>query len=189
MKIAAKHNLFVVEDCALAIGTKFKGVHVGLLGDVGTFSFYPVKHMTTAEGGMLITKHEEIANKIYITENFNLFVFLEVASLTAYALVATGSPLRGNVSSFRYLLIGTVGASFYLLGVGYLYAATGTLNMTDMAARLPDVMASRSVSTTCGHSSGTSPSASVSPASGKAVPNSSIRCATASARALDSDRI
>jgi dTDP-4-amino-4,6-dideoxygalactose transaminase len=62
--IAAKQNLFVLEDCALAIGTKYKDIHAGLLGDVGCFSFYPVKHMTTAEGGMLITKDEQIASKI-----------------------------------------------------------------------------------------------------------------------------
>jgi len=54
-KIAKEHGLFVAEDCALAIGTYFEGVHAGLHGDVGCFSFYPVKHMTTAEGGMLIT--------------------------------------------------------------------------------------------------------------------------------------
>jgi len=62
--IAKKHHLFVVEDCALAIGTYFKGRHAGLHGDTGCFSFYPVKHMTTAEGGMLITRHQEIANRI-----------------------------------------------------------------------------------------------------------------------------
>jgi len=76
---------------------------------------------------------------------FNLFVFLEVSSLTGYALIATGDSQRGNVSSLRYLFIGTIGASFYLLGVGYLYAATGTLNMGDLAARLPEVAASRTV--------------------------------------------
>jgi len=59
--IAEKYGLFVVEDAALAIGTYYKGVHAGLLGDVGCFSFYPIKHMTTAEGGMLITRNEEIA--------------------------------------------------------------------------------------------------------------------------------
>jgi len=64
MDIAKRRRLFVVEDCALAIGTYFKGVHAGLHGDVGCFSFYPVKHITTAEGGMLITRHPEIAEKI-----------------------------------------------------------------------------------------------------------------------------
>ena len=62
--IAKKHKLFVVEDCALAVGTYFKGVHAGLHGDVGCFSFYPIKHLTTAEGGMLTTKDENIAKKI-----------------------------------------------------------------------------------------------------------------------------
>ena len=54
--IARKHGLFVVEDCALAIGTVSTASHAGLLGDVGSFSFYPVKHITTAEGGMVITR-------------------------------------------------------------------------------------------------------------------------------------
>lgn len=63
-EIANKHSLFVVEDCALAIGSYFKDVHVGLHGDAGCFSFYPVKQMTTAEGGMLITRHAEIADRI-----------------------------------------------------------------------------------------------------------------------------
>ncbi len=60
-EISKKYGLFVIEDAALAIGTYYKGVHAGLLGDVGCFSFYPIKHMTTAEGGMLITRNEEIA--------------------------------------------------------------------------------------------------------------------------------
>jgi dTDP-4-amino-4,6-dideoxygalactose transaminase len=62
--IAAKHGLFVVEDCALAIGTSYKGKPAGLWGDAGCFSFYPVKHMTTAEGGMLTSRHQEVVRKI-----------------------------------------------------------------------------------------------------------------------------
>lgn len=62
--IARNHTLFVVEDCALAIGTYYKGRHAGLHGDTGCFSFYPVKHMTTAEGGMLTTGEPELAAKI-----------------------------------------------------------------------------------------------------------------------------
>lgn len=64
LEIASAHGLFVVEDCALAIGTRYKGVHAGLFGDVGCFSFYPVKHMTTAEGGMSITRHENLADRL-----------------------------------------------------------------------------------------------------------------------------
>ena len=64
VEIADERDLFVLEDSALAIGSSYKGVHAGLHGDAGCFSFYPVKHMTTAEGGMLITKHKDLADRI-----------------------------------------------------------------------------------------------------------------------------
>ena len=69
---------------------------------------------------------------------FNLYVFLEISSLAAYALLASGGD-RASVATFRYVLIGTIAASFYLLGLGYLYALTGTLNMADLAVRLSSV--------------------------------------------------
>ena len=72
MSIARKHGLPVVEDCALAIGTKYRGIHAGLHGNVGCFSFYPVKHMTTAEGGMLITRDENIAKAIELKRAFGV---------------------------------------------------------------------------------------------------------------------
>ena len=75
---------------------------------------------------------------------FNLFVLLEVTSLSGYALVAIGTK-KASVASFRYLIIGTIGASFYLLGVGYLYISTGSLNMEDLRLLLPSVYASRVV--------------------------------------------
>ena len=61
---------------------------------------------------------------------FNLYVFLEITSLSGYALIAMGGD-KGVTSAFRYLLIGTIGASFYLLGVAFIYGETGTLNMYD----------------------------------------------------------
>ena len=64
MQIARAHDLYVVEDCAVALGATVEGTHVGLLGDVGTFSFYPVKHITTGEGGMVITTREDLADRI-----------------------------------------------------------------------------------------------------------------------------
>lgn len=64
MVIADKHNLIVIEDCALAVGSYYKGKHAGLWGDIGCYSFYPVKHFTTAEGGMSITKHAQVAEKL-----------------------------------------------------------------------------------------------------------------------------
>ncbi|MFC1584525.1 DegT/DnrJ/EryC1/StrS family aminotransferase [Fibrobacterota bacterium] len=62
--IAEKRGLLVVEDCALSIGARINGVHTGLFGDAGCFSFYPVKHMTTAEGGALITRDPGLAKQI-----------------------------------------------------------------------------------------------------------------------------
>ncbi|HVR28196.1 MAG TPA: proton-conducting transporter membrane subunit [Thermoanaerobaculia bacterium] len=67
---------------------------------------------------------------------FNLYVFLEMSALGAYALLAGGGD-RAAVAVFRYLLLGTIAAAFYLLGIGHLYAVTGTLNLADLAARLP----------------------------------------------------
>jgi dTDP-4-amino-4,6-dideoxygalactose transaminase len=59
--LASNRGLVVLEDCALSVGTRLNGTHAGLLGDAGCFSFYPVKHITTAEGGMLITGSRHIS--------------------------------------------------------------------------------------------------------------------------------
>ncbi len=67
---------------------------------------------------------------------FNLYVFLEISSLAAYALLAVGSR-QAPLSTFRYLTMGTAGASFYLFGLAFLYLETGTLNMADMGRLLP----------------------------------------------------
>ncbi|WP_049893547.1 monovalent cation/H+ antiporter subunit D family protein [Halogranum rubrum] len=67
---------------------------------------------------------------------FNLYVFLEITGLAAYALVATGDDGRAAVGALKYLLVGTVGASLFLIGIGYAFVATGTLNMADLAAKL-----------------------------------------------------
>ncbi|MGD2185592.1 MAG: monovalent cation/H+ antiporter subunit D family protein [Desulfobacterales bacterium] len=73
---------------------------------------------------------------------FNLFVLLEVASLTGYSLVAIGKG-RASFASIRYLIIGTIGASFYLIGIGYLYIMTGSLNMADLRMILPSLYATK----------------------------------------------
>lgn len=68
--LAAKYNLTILEDCALAIGTRENGVHAGLLGEAGCFSFYPIKHMTTAEGGMIITNDDDLATRLKLQRAF-----------------------------------------------------------------------------------------------------------------------
>lgn len=67
---------------------------------------------------------------------FNMYVFLEIMALSAYALVASGERGRSAIAALKYLLMGTVGASLFLLGVGYAYIGTGTLNMADLATEL-----------------------------------------------------
>ena len=69
---------------------------------------------------------------------FNLYVLLEITALTGYALIAMGDN-RALVASFNYVILGTIGASFYLLGVGHLYIMTGSLNMADLLTILPDL--------------------------------------------------
>ncbi|MCW8109522.1 monovalent cation/H+ antiporter subunit D family protein [Alteromonas ponticola] len=70
---------------------------------------------------------------------FNMFVFLEISSLSSYALIGMGKNRRALTASFHYLILGTLGATFFLLGIGMLLAATGTLNMQDLSMLLPAV--------------------------------------------------
>ena len=65
---------------------------------------------------------------------FNLFVFLEISSLSSYILISLGKDRRALTAAYRYLVMGTIGATFILIGVGLLYMMTGTLNMADLAA-------------------------------------------------------
>ncbi len=76
---------------------------------------------------------------------FNLFVFMEISSLASYALISMGKNRAALISSFRYLIMGTIGATFLLIGIGLMYAHTGTLNMTDLAQRLPALLGKQSV--------------------------------------------
>ncbi len=62
-KIAKKHNIKVIEDAAEAIGLEFKGQECGSFGDISTFSFYPNKHITTGEGGMVLTDDIDLAER------------------------------------------------------------------------------------------------------------------------------
>lgn len=76
---------------------------------------------------------------------FNVFVFLEITSLATYALIALGRDRRALTAAYQYLLLGTIGATLYVIGVGLLYLVTGTLNLADLAQRLPGVADRRPV--------------------------------------------
>lgn len=78
---------------------------------------------------------------------FNLFVFLEISSLSSYALISMGRQRQALTAAFQYLVMGTIGATFLLIGIGLTYAVTGTLNMSDITARLQDVEEFRTLHT------------------------------------------
>ncbi len=76
---------------------------------------------------------------------FNLYVFLEIASLAGYALIAVGRRREALLASYNYLIIGTIASTLFLLGVGYLYMITGTLNMPDLRVHLAELYGSRTL--------------------------------------------
>lgn len=76
---------------------------------------------------------------------FNVFVFLEISSLSSYVLISLGRDRRALTAAYQYLIMGTIGATFILIGIGLLYVMTGTLNMMDLAARIPAVSGTRTI--------------------------------------------
>jgi len=96
--------------------------------------------------GMILLLIGGLAGVVVTGDLFNLFVFLEIYSLASYALITLGGD-RAVVASFRYLILGTIAGSFYLLGIGFIYFTTGTLNMADAAQLLPSMYTSPAVMT------------------------------------------
>jgi len=72
MKIAERYSLYVVEDCAISLGAKINGKPIGTYGDVGCFSFHPVKQMTTGEGGMIVTKSNDLKETLFLERAFGV---------------------------------------------------------------------------------------------------------------------
>ncbi len=106
--------------------------------DKAKHGFYYTAYLLAMAGlsGILITG-----------DAFNLFVFLEISSLATYTLVSLASDRRCLTAAFRYLIMGTIGATFILIGVGLLYMKTGTLNMLDLAERIAAFDRSRTINT------------------------------------------
>ncbi len=76
---------------------------------------------------------------------FNVFVFLEISALSSYVLISMGQDRRALTAAYSYLIMGTLGATFILIGIGLLYIMTGTLNMADMAVQIQPVLQTRTV--------------------------------------------
>ncbi len=94
--------------------------------------------------GLLLLLIAGLSGVVVTGDLFNLFVFLEIYSLASYALITLGGD-KAVVASFRYLILGTIAGSFYLLGVGFIYFSTGTLNMADAARLLPPLYGSPTI--------------------------------------------
>jgi len=80
-----------------------------------------------------------MAGIVVAADAFNIFVFMEISSLASYVLIAGGPDRRALPATFKYLIMGTIGATFYLIGVGLIYMMTGTLNLADMELRIHEV--------------------------------------------------
>lgn len=85
-----------------------------------------------------------LTGAVFAADLFNVFVFLEVITLSVSALVCMAGG-KALVFAFRYLILASIGATFYLLGVSFFYAATGTLNMADLKERVPALLDSKAV--------------------------------------------
>ena len=123
----------VVAAVALLVLTATRRMAAREMGDRPGLFYGAVLMMLTGLLGIVVTG-----------DLFNVFVFLEISSLATYALIFMGGG-RAMIAAFRYLIVGTLGGALYLLGVGYLYFSTGTLNMADTAARLPEILDSPAV--------------------------------------------
>jgi len=132
----------------IALRIDAMGALIGLLiGAVGMLAAIFSGHSLVAEvrtekhtlfqAGFLLCQ-AGLVGIVYTGDVFNAFVFLEISSIGTYALIAIGEgrDRRALPAAFNYLILGTVGATLYVIGVGFLYGATGTLNMVDMASRL-----------------------------------------------------
>ena len=128
LDIASNLLLFIVSATA-TLGLLFARKSVAKELPEYLQPYFYISYLLTLGGllGVLITN-----------DAFNMFVFLEISSLATYGMIALGftRDRRALTASFRYLIIGTVGATFFVMGVFFLYAATGTLNITDIAQQL-----------------------------------------------------
>ena len=121
-----------IEFRADYLGTLIMLVVVGVAFLVALYSKLPVAEETPEKEGpfytLFLLQVTGLAGICLTGDAFNLYVLIEVAALTGYGLIAMGSA-RAAAATFNYVILGTIGASFYLLGVGYVYMKTGTLNM------------------------------------------------------------
>jgi len=94
------------------------------------------RHRSGPEYALWLLLVAGLSGVVVTADVFNLYVFLEISGLAAYAMVASARGVDPALAALHYLLVGTVGATLYLLGVGYAFVATGTLAMADLSVAL-----------------------------------------------------
>lgn len=131
----------------------FVGVLVGLLG-AACSGFLPQllkKEIPDAKVPLFCAAYllcmAGLLGITYTGDAFNVFVFLEISSLASYTLIALGRDRRALTAAYQYLIMGTIGATFILIGIGFLYAMTGSLNIADISNRLETELDSETVKT------------------------------------------
>lgn len=118
-------------------------IQITALINLPVSKYYAQRNFKTKEApfyGLYLLFITGLTGIVATEDAFNLYVLLEISSLTGYALIGMGNT-RSALAALNYLIIGSIGASFYLLGVGYIYIKTGTLNMGEinqMVASLSD---------------------------------------------------
>ena len=135
---------WVADDLAAVMAASLSVVGLICLIYGGRVTSQELERRSPAVYTLILLLLASLIGIVFAGDLFNIFVFLEVAALAGYALVGVAGG-KALVSAFRYLILGALGASFYLLGVGYFYAVTGTLNMADLAQRVPEMMTSKAV--------------------------------------------
>lgn len=96
---------------------------------------------------LLLFAHVGFLGVVSTNDLFNIYVFIEISSLATYVLISKGSSSRALIGAFDYLLIGTIGATLILIGIGFLFALTGSLNITDIANILAKLDSNRLIIT------------------------------------------
>ena len=133
---------YIIDDASA-----FMIVLISLMGVFATvYAFQSLKSEINIKSqskvyGMWLLALGGLLGLVTTGDAFNLFVFLEISSLSSVTLVALGSKndKRALTAAFNYLLIGAVGATFYVIGVGLLYSITGTLNIADLTLKLSEL--------------------------------------------------
>lgn len=128
---------YVVDEVAAFVSLVVTSVSLLVLVSTRRWAFREAGEHIGVFYGLVLLLLGGLTGMVVTGDLFNLFVFLEISSLAGYALVFIGGR-HAMLAGFRYLIIGSIGGALYLLGVGFIYFATGTLNMAEVRELLPE---------------------------------------------------